>query len=210
MGDVAAAHRRRACVMTAARTNRELSIGMQRTIQITADLHPMPDSHGHFYVQKARSRTRSENSHASCGAQQRSKRTVKVGITGKYGTRYGASLRRQIKKIEISQHSKYTCTFCGKDSVKRKAVGIWECRACKKVMAGGAWTLSTSAAATVRSRDLAVDGTFALDRHVDVTRYRSPLLCDSTVDPYQPFQPAIQFQVPSETLVAARQISRPR
>ncbi|KAJ1028311.1 hypothetical protein NDA18_002976 [Ustilago nuda] len=80
-----------------------------------------------------------------------SKRTVKVGITGKYGTRYGASLRRQIKKIEISQHSKYTCTFCGKDSVKRKAVGIWECRACKKVMAGGAWTLSTSAAATVRS-----------------------------------------------------------
>ncbi|GAK64580.1 60S ribosomal protein L37 [Moesziomyces antarcticus] len=82
---------------------------------------------------------------------QQSKRTVKVGITGKYGTRYGASLRRQIKKIEISQHSKYTCTFCGKDSVKRKAVGIWECRACKKVMAGGAWTLSTSAAATVRS-----------------------------------------------------------
>lgn len=82
---------------------------------------------------------------------QQSKRTVKVGITGKYGTRYGASLRRQIKKIEISQHSKYTCTFCGKDSVKRKAVGIWECRACKKVIAGGAWTLSTSAAATVRS-----------------------------------------------------------
>lgn len=43
-----------------------------------------------------------------------SKRTKKVGIVGKYGTRYGASLRKQIKKIEVSQHSKYFCTFCGK------------------------------------------------------------------------------------------------
>ena len=30
-----------------------------------------------------------------------SKRTKKVGITGKYGTRYGASLRKQVKKIEV-------------------------------------------------------------------------------------------------------------
>jgi ribosomal protein L37AE/L43A len=37
-----------------------------------------------------------------------------VGIVGKYGTRYGASLRKQIKKIEVSQHSKYFCSFCGK------------------------------------------------------------------------------------------------
>ncbi len=43
-----------------------------------------------------------------------SKRTKKVGIVGKYGTRYGASLRKQIKKIEVSQHSKYFCPFCGK------------------------------------------------------------------------------------------------
>ena len=42
-----------------------------------------------------------------------SKRTKKVGIVGKYGTRYGASLRKQIKKIEVSQHSKYFCNFCG-------------------------------------------------------------------------------------------------
>jgi ribosomal protein eL43 len=47
------------------------------------------------------------------------KRTKKVGITGKYGTRYGASLRKTVKKMEISQHSKYTCTFCGKDKMKR-------------------------------------------------------------------------------------------
>jgi len=43
------------------------------------------------------------------------RRTKKVGITGKYGTRYGASIRKVIKKMEVSQHSKYSCTFCGKD-----------------------------------------------------------------------------------------------
>ncbi|KAH8552103.1 putative 60S ribosomal protein L37a [Umbelopsis sp. PMI_123] len=79
------------------------------------------------------------------------KRTKKVGVTGKYGTRYGASLRKQVKKMEITQHAKYTCTFCGKDAVKRTAVGIWECKGCKKVMAGGAWQVSTTAAVTVRS-----------------------------------------------------------
>lgn len=79
------------------------------------------------------------------------KRTKKVGITGKYGTRYGASLRKMIKKIEISQHSKYTCMFCGKDAMKRTDVGIWRCTACKKTVAGGAYAVSTTAAATVRS-----------------------------------------------------------
>jgi large subunit ribosomal protein L37Ae len=44
--------------------------------------------------------------------------------------------------MEISQHARYTCTFCGKNAVKRKAVGIWECRSCRKTVAGGAWTVS--------------------------------------------------------------------
>lgn len=30
--------------------------------------------------------------------------TKKVGITGKYGTRYGASLRKQVKKMEVRIH----------------------------------------------------------------------------------------------------------
>ncbi|KAA8910409.1 ribosomal protein L37ae [Sphaerosporella brunnea] len=79
------------------------------------------------------------------------KRTKKVGVTGKYGVRYGASLRKQVKKMEISQHARYTCTFCGKNAVKRTAVGIWECKSCKKTVAGGAWTVSTAAAAASRS-----------------------------------------------------------
>merc|ERR1711941_113210 len=79
------------------------------------------------------------------------KRTKKVGIVGKYGTRYGASLRKMAKKIEVSQHAKYTCKFCGKDNMKRSVVGIWKCKSCRKTVAGGAWAPSTSAAVTVRS-----------------------------------------------------------
>lgn len=44
--------------------------------------------------------------------------------------------------METSQHAKYTCTFCGKDTVKRQAVGIWNCKSCKKTTAGGAYTVS--------------------------------------------------------------------
>jgi large subunit ribosomal protein L37Ae len=79
------------------------------------------------------------------------KRTKKVGITGKYGTRYGSTLRKLVRKIEVSQHSTYRCVFCGKDNVKRTNVGIWECKSCRKVVAGGAYSLSTPSAITVRS-----------------------------------------------------------
>lgn len=79
------------------------------------------------------------------------KRTRKVGIVGKYGTRYGASLRKMIKKIEVSQHSKYSCSFCGKQAMKRACVGIWKCKACNKTVAGGAYVYQTVAAVTIRS-----------------------------------------------------------
>lgn len=49
--------------------------------------------------------------------------------------RYGASLRKSVKKMEITQHSKYVCTFCGKTSVKRHSVGIWDCKSCKRTVA---------------------------------------------------------------------------
>ncbi|CAO2645472.1 Putative 60S ribosomal protein L37a [Lemmus lemmus] len=42
-----------------------------------------------------------------------------------------------VKKIEISQHAKYTCSFCGKTKMKRRAVGIWHCGSCMKTVAGG-------------------------------------------------------------------------
>ena len=79
------------------------------------------------------------------------RRTVKVGITGKFGTRYGAKLRKQVKAIDILQRTKYICTFCGKNSIRRFAVGIWRCRACRRNIAGGAWEFSTIAAQTAKT-----------------------------------------------------------
>eukprot|EP00811_Abedinium_folium_P018996 NODE_27924_length_495_cov_3.627717.p2 GENE.NODE_27924_length_495_cov_3.627717~~NODE_27924_length_495_cov_3.627717.p2 ORF type:complete len:98 (-),score=24.10 NODE_27924_length_495_cov_3.627717:103-396(-) len=69
------------------------------------------------------------------------KRTKKVGITGKYGTRYGASLRKVIKKMLISKRASYLCSFCGKTSVKRQAAGIWKCKSktCGRSVAGACW-----------------------------------------------------------------------
>jgi large subunit ribosomal protein L37Ae len=79
------------------------------------------------------------------------KHTKKVGITGKYGVRYGASLRKDVKRAEISQHARYLCTFCGKNTLKRHSVGIWHCRACRKTMTGGAYLPATPAAVAMRS-----------------------------------------------------------
>merc|ERR1712006_27880 len=79
------------------------------------------------------------------------KRTRKVGICGKYGTRYGATLRKVVKKFEISQHATYVSPFCGKNSVKRTHVGIWKCRKTGKKIAGGAYQLSTTPAVTAKA-----------------------------------------------------------
>ncbi|CAN1152482.1 60S ribosomal protein L37a-2 [Linum perenne] len=53
--------------------------------------------------------------------------------------------------MEVSQHRKCFCEFCGKDAVKRKAVGILVCKDCGKVEAGGAYTMNTTFIVTVRS-----------------------------------------------------------
>ncbi|XP_030887355.1 putative 60S ribosomal protein L37a [Leptonychotes weddellii] len=79
------------------------------------------------------------------------KRTKRVGIVDKSRTHYGASLRKMVKKIEMSQHAKYTCSFCGKTKMQRRAVGVWPCGSCMKPVAGGTWTYNTTSAVTVKS-----------------------------------------------------------
>ena len=78
-------------------------------------------------------------------------RTRKVGITGKYATRYGQKLRKQVKAIEILQRVRSICPFCGKKSIKRQAAGIWRCRGCRRAIAGGAWEFVTTAATTAKT-----------------------------------------------------------
>ncbi|XP_063133788.1 large ribosomal subunit protein eL43-like [Rattus norvegicus] len=81
---------------------------------------------------------------------ERTSSTKKVMIIGKYGTHYGASLWKMVKKTVISQPIKYTCSFCSKTKMKRRAVGIWHCGSCMKTVAGRAWIYNTTTAVTVK------------------------------------------------------------
>ncbi|XP_014684677.1 large ribosomal subunit protein eL43-like [Equus asinus] len=79
------------------------------------------------------------------------KHAKQVGVIGKYAVHYGASLRKMVKKIEISHHASYTCSFCGKTKRKRRAVGICHCASCMKTVAGVTWTCNPSSAVTAKS-----------------------------------------------------------
>jgi len=68
-------------------------------------------------------------------------RTKKVGSAGRFGTRYGLTIRQRILAVEKKQKKKYECPSCTKQNVKRVAKGIWSCRTCKHTFAGGAYYL---------------------------------------------------------------------
>ncbi len=68
------------------------------------------------------------------------RRTKVVGIAGRFGARYGASLRKKWKEVMERRYQEYTCVFCGaKVRMKRISVGIWKCPKCGTVFAGGAY-----------------------------------------------------------------------
>ena len=74
------------------------------------------------------------------------RRTKKVGSTGRYGTRYGARLRKRIREIDATVKTRHRCPRCRRVKVEQKSVGIWECRKCEYKFAGGSWTPQTNVA----------------------------------------------------------------
>jgi large subunit ribosomal protein L37Ae len=74
--------------------------------------------------------------------------TKKVGISGRFGARYGSTLRKRMKKVLETQKKTYECKACGKTSVKRDVVGVWNCRSCNVKFAGGAYAYVTPAGTT--------------------------------------------------------------
>ena len=81
-----------------------------------------------------------------------SRRTKKVGSSGKFGPRYGLSVKKQMRSINSSKSKKYTCPRCYKNNVKRVSMGIWECRSCSHKFAGGAFQPTTGKFKTLESR----------------------------------------------------------
>src|SRR3989344_8422018 len=65
--------------------------------------------------------------------------TKKVKSAGRFGSRYGIGIRRRVIKVEEKQHQTSNCPSCGFAKVFRKASGIFECKKCGNVFAGGAY-----------------------------------------------------------------------
>ena len=71
------------------------------------------------------------------------KGTKKVGITGKYGPRYGVKIRKQIKEASRHRLRPQRCPECQHDAVKRVSSGIWLCNHCNLKFAAAAYSIRT-------------------------------------------------------------------
>jgi len=65
--------------------------------------------------------------------------TKKVGITGKYGPRYGTKTKNIVLDIETRKKKEKICPYCERPALKRIAAGVWYCKKCKTKFAGGAY-----------------------------------------------------------------------
>ncbi len=64
--------------------------------------------------------------------------TKKIGAAGKYGVRYGRSIRAGILKVHAQRHAPNRCPNCRKIALRRIAAGIWTCKKCSLKFAGKA------------------------------------------------------------------------
>jgi large subunit ribosomal protein L37Ae len=67
------------------------------------------------------------------------RKTKKTGISGKFGARYGVTIRKRIRDVEREKVKRHECPSCNHKAVKRVDTGIWRCRKCGTTFAGGAY-----------------------------------------------------------------------
>ena len=67
------------------------------------------------------------------------RRTRKAGSVGRLGPRYGVRIRRRMQEIEEGLKHRSTCPRCAAVAVRRASTGVWACRRCGYVFAGGAY-----------------------------------------------------------------------
>ena len=72
-----------------------------------------------------------------------SKRTKKVGSSGRFAERYGVKSRTMVREVESQQKLRHPCPRCGQKAVQRTSTGIWTCKKCGNVFAGGAYLPNT-------------------------------------------------------------------
>ena len=82
-------------------------------------------------------------------------RTKITGISGRYGVRYGSTLRKKVKRIETRRRMPHRCPRCGTPGkLIRISVGIWKCKKCGYTFAGGAWIPRTALGKTFTPEEL--------------------------------------------------------
>jgi large subunit ribosomal protein L37Ae len=67
------------------------------------------------------------------------RRTRKAGSVARFGPRYGVRIRRRVQEIDEGLRRRHTCPRCAAISVRRESTGVWACRRCGYVFAGGAY-----------------------------------------------------------------------
>ncbi len=67
------------------------------------------------------------------------RRTRQVGVVGRYGPRYGVRIRRRVQEIDETVKATHVCPKCQAPKVQRRSSGVWQCRHCGHVFAGGAY-----------------------------------------------------------------------
>ena len=67
------------------------------------------------------------------------KRKKKVGSTRGLGARYGSTVRKRYVEVLSGMKKAHKCPQCGSESVRRKSVGVWNCRKCDFTFTGGAY-----------------------------------------------------------------------
>ena len=55
----------------------------------------------------------------------------------RFGSRYGRRVRDRVAEVEAKTNQ--YCPYCRSTSVKRQAVGIWNCKKCNSKFTGGAY-----------------------------------------------------------------------
>jgi len=72
-------------------------------------------------------------------------KTKKVGWTGRYGARYGSTVRKRVRLImERMKGGNIKCPRCVTvGSVYRVSTGIWHCKKCGAKFTGGAYNIVT-------------------------------------------------------------------
>ena len=68
-------------------------------------------------------------------------KSKKSRASGRFGARYGKTVRANLVRIEDKQRIKQKCPYCEKFGVKRISKGIWHCKKCGKKFASGTYFL---------------------------------------------------------------------